>query len=75
MQFRGYSTGLNLDIFQLNVFVMKDELKPGSTIEHEGKQWIVTEVSEDNEGQVVYHLKSGDEVSVIKESELPVDTE
>ncbi|MEO5979282.1 MAG: hypothetical protein ABIS36_05515 [Chryseolinea sp.] len=50
---------------------MKTELKPGSTIEHEGKQWKITEVNEDNEGQVVYHLKAGDEVSVIKESELP----
>jgi hypothetical protein len=50
---------------------MKTELKPGSTIELQGEQWKITDVSEDNEGQVVYHLKAGDKISVIKESELP----
>ena len=50
---------------------MKTQLKPGSTIQHQGKQWQITQVAEDNEGQVVYHLKLGDKVSVVKESELP----
>lgn len=45
-------------------------LKQGDKLEHEGKQWTITQVSEDNEGQVVYHLKSGEELSVLKESDL-----
>ena len=45
-------------------------LKAGDKLSYEGKQWTITQVGEDNEGQVVYHLKSGDELSVLKESHL-----
>lgn len=47
-------------------------LKAGDTLDHDGKKWMITEVGEDNEGQVVYHLKCGEELSVLKESSLPV---
>jgi hypothetical protein len=50
---------------------MTKELKPGDTLQHEGRKWTVSEISEDNEGDVVYHLKLGDEVSVVKQSVLP----
>jgi hypothetical protein len=45
-------------------------LKAGDKLKNEGKEWTITQVSEDNEGQVVYHLKCGDELSVLKESQL-----
>ena len=45
-------------------------LKAGDKLKHEGKEWTITQVGEDNEGQVVYHLKCGDELSVLKESNL-----
>ena len=50
---------------------MTQILKPGDKLQHEGKEWIITEIGEDNEGDVVYHLKLGNELSVIKESLLP----
>lgn len=50
---------------------MAQQLKPGDQLDHEGRKWTITEVGEDNEGQVVFHLKHGDELSVIKESDLP----
>ncbi len=46
-------------------------LKPGDKLDHAGKRWTITEVGEDNEGQIVLHLKAGDELSVIKEADLP----
>lgn len=49
---------------------MTKTLKPGDKLNYEGKQWTVTQIGEDNEGQVVFHLKSGDALSVIKESHL-----
>lgn len=45
-------------------------LKTGDKLNHEGKSWTITEVSEDNEGQVVFHLRCGQELSVVKESDL-----
>ncbi|HTF20516.1 MAG TPA: hypothetical protein VK658_20730 [Chryseolinea sp.] len=48
-------------------------LKKGDQLNYEGKEWLITEVGEDNEGQVVYHLKYGDELSVLKESQLPTE--
>jgi len=45
--------------------------KPGDKLQHEGKEWVITEIAEDNEGEVVYHLKRGNELSVAKESSLP----
>lgn len=45
-------------------------LKAGDQLNHDGKQWTITEVAEDNEGQVVYHLKCGEKLSVLKESDL-----
>ena len=45
-------------------------LKTGDKLNHEGKTWTITEVSEDNEGQVVFHLRCGQELSVVKESDL-----
>lgn len=52
---------------------MSHILKAGDKLRHEGKEWTITEVGEDNEGQVVYHLKNGGELSVLKESALPDD--
>lgn len=52
---------------------MSHILKAGDKLRHEGKEWIISEVGEDNEGQVVYHLKSGNDLSVVKESSLPDD--
>ncbi len=54
---------------------MEHKLKEGTVIEHAGKQWIITQIAEDNEGQVVYHMKSGEQVGVLKESDLPKDVE
>ena len=53
---------------------MTQTLKPGDKLQHEGKEWIITEIGEDNEGEVVYHLKQGNELSVVKESYLPNET-
>jgi len=50
---------------------MTQILKPGDKLQHDGKEWIITEIGEDNEGDVVYHLKQGNELSVVKESHLP----
>jgi hypothetical protein len=50
---------------------MTEILKVGDKLQHEGKQWTITQISEDNEGQVAYHIKCGDELSVLKESDLP----
>ena len=61
------------DIVPDNKKLMEHQLKQGSFIEHDNKKWKITEISEDNEGQIVYHLKSGEDVSVIKESDLPKD--
>jgi hypothetical protein len=52
---------------------MEHKFKEGTIVQHAGKQWTITEIAEDNEGQVVYHMKSGDEVGVLKESDLPID--
>ena len=49
---------------------MNKILKAGDTIRHEGKNWTITEIGEDNEGQVVFHLKCENELSVLKESQL-----
>jgi len=49
---------------------MNKTLKAGDTIRHEGKNWTITEIGEDNEGQVVFHLKCENELSVLKESQL-----
>jgi hypothetical protein len=49
---------------------MSKILKAGDELLHEGKQWTVTQIGEDNEGQVVFHLKCGNELSVLKESQL-----
>jgi len=49
---------------------MNKILKAGDTILHEGKKWTITQVGEDNEGQVVFHLKCENELSVLKESQL-----
>ena len=49
---------------------MAKTLKTGDKLNHEGKEWTITQVGEDNEGQVVFHLKSGNDLSVIKESHL-----
>ena len=49
---------------------MTDKLKEGDQLQHLGSQWTITEIAEDNEGQVVYHLKCGEKISVLKESEL-----
>ena len=54
---------------------MEHKLKEGTTIQHAGKQWVITQIAEDNEGQVVYHMKSGEEVGVLKETDLPKDVE
>jgi len=48
-------------------------LKPGDKLQVDDKQWVITEIGEDNEGQRVYHLKHGSELSVLKESHLPKD--
>lgn len=50
---------------------MSKDLKQGDKLQYEGKEWIITEIGEDNEGQVVYHLKHGSDLSVMKESQLP----
>lgn len=50
---------------------MTQLLKPGDKLQHEGKEWIITEIGEDNEGEVVYHLKQGDELSVARQSTMP----
>lgn len=52
---------------------MNHELKQGDTVQLDNKTWTITQVSEDNEGQTVYHLKSGNEISVLKESDVPKD--
>ena len=49
---------------------MAKTLKTGDTLKYEGKQWTITQVGEDNEGEVVFHLKCGDDLSVVKESQL-----
>lgn len=49
---------------------MNETLKTGDKLNHEGKVWTITQVSEDNEGQVVFHLRCEDELSVVKESDL-----
>ena len=54
----------------MKIKTMAKILKAGDKLNYEGKQWTITQVGEDNEGQVVYHLKSGDELSVLKESHL-----
>jgi hypothetical protein len=57
----------------LVIKAMTKILKAGDKLEHEGRQWTITQRGEDNEGQIVYHLKCGEELSVIKESQLPED--
>ena len=52
---------------------MEITLKEGSLIRHEGRHWVITQISEDNEGQTVVHIKSGDEVSVVRIEDLPED--
>ena len=54
---------------------MEHKLKEGTVIQHAGKQWTITQIAEDNEGQVIYHMKAGDEVGVLKETDLPKDVE
>jgi len=54
---------------------MEEKLEEGGVIQYASKRWKITQISEDNEGQTVYHLKSGDEVSVLKQSDLPADLE
>ena len=49
---------------------MDKMLKTGDKLDHEGKSWTITQVSEDNEGQIVFHLRCGQELSVVKESDL-----
>ncbi|MEJ1240792.1 hypothetical protein WBG78_21785 [Chryseolinea sp. T2] len=49
---------------------MNKILKTGDKLDHEGKSWTITQVSEDNEGQIVFHLRCGQELSVVKESDL-----
>jgi hypothetical protein len=48
-------------------------LKEGNVIEHDGRHWVITQISEDNEGQTVIHIRCGDEVSVIKLGDMPHD--
>jgi len=52
---------------------MEHKLKEGTAIQHAGREWLITEVAEDNEGQIVYHLKSGEDVDVLRETDLPKD--
>lgn len=52
---------------------MNQQLKQGETVQLNNKTWTITQVSEDNEGQTVYHLKSGNDVSVLKQSDVPKD--
>jgi hypothetical protein len=49
---------------------MSKILKAGDELLHEGKRWTIAEIGEDNEGQVVFHLKCGNDLSVVKESQL-----
>ena len=49
---------------------MDKMLKTGDKLDHEGKSWTITQVSEDNEGQIVFHLRCGQELSVVKDSDL-----
>ncbi|MGC3943547.1 MAG: hypothetical protein QM762_03260 [Chryseolinea sp.] len=52
---------------------MNETLKMGDKLNHEGKLWTITQVGEDNEGQIVFHLRCKEELSVVKESELAKD--
>jgi len=54
----------------LRIKAMDKPLKTGDKLNHEGKLWTITQVGEDNEGQTVFHLRSEDELSVVKESDL-----
>jgi len=62
-----------LRFLQLTQTTMEITVKEGTVIEHEGRHWIITQIGEDNEGQTVIHIRSGDELSVIKLSDMPYD--
>jgi len=49
---------------------MEVTIKEGNVIEYEGRLWVITQIGEDNEGQTVIHIRSGEEVSVIKTCDL-----
>lgn len=66
-----YVCGIGTEFGPVRKKAMELLLKPGDKLDHAGKQWTVTEVGEDNEGQIVLHLKAGEELSVIKEADLP----
>jgi hypothetical protein len=50
---------------------MARELKEGDSIVMNNRTWSVSEVNEDSDGQVVYHLKCGEDVGIIKQADLP----
>lgn len=52
---------------------MKRELKESDSIVLNNRTWTVTEINEDSDGQVVYHLKCGEDVSIVKQADLPKD--
>jgi len=60
-------------VYHLIKTTMEITVKEGAVIEHEGRHWIITQIGEDNEGQTVIHIRSGDELSVIKLSDMPYD--